>query len=368
MKKIILNIVFLVTINFVALSQSWVDLRPVWTKNVPNPPTGANYFLSWGMGEGVDEQHAINNAWVDALRKSFHELGVIGITSQDIDSVGKEGIDEVVSFNKMRRRIVYATDVIPKPDKTVKIYILIEVERSVHGKDDFYEVNSLICNDPLFDAKLDKYKKDILKIQKKDEKKKEKQNALSEAKLNKLKIDNLKRQERYERKEMMQNSSFFLNNHNSFIMCGFIGTSYPLTLSSSVIGRHGGIVGIGYYITAGGEWSFEKDENFSNYDLFSDNSKGGFHYSAGIRIYPYKTFFLSVGYGTYGYKKIIDNYEAEDIWEQKKGIQLTTGGDILFFENGSGFGISVEVGASNTKFGIEPLMKIKFCFGRGFKY
>jgi hypothetical protein len=152
MKKIIL--LALMFINLIASAQSGTDLRPVWTKSTPNPPSGANYFLSWGVGEGYSEQQAINDAWADALRKSLHELGVVGITQQDIDAVAKNGIDAVVSFNKMKRRQLCTTSAIPLSGGKVKIYVMIQVQRSVHGKDDFYDVNPNLCDDPDFDRRL----------------------------------------------------------------------------------------------------------------------------------------------------------------------------------------------------------------------
>jgi hypothetical protein len=155
MKKIIFTVLMLT--NFAAYSQTYPDLRPAWTKTALNPPAGANYFLSWGIGEGNNEQQAINNAWADALRRSLHELGVVGISNQDIDAVATKGIDAVVSFNKMKRRYLCVTKFIPKDSSTGKVYLLIQVQRSVHGKDDFDNVNTRICNDPDFDRTLDAY-------------------------------------------------------------------------------------------------------------------------------------------------------------------------------------------------------------------
>ncbi len=135
-------------------SQAQSDLRPVWAKQLPNLPVGANYFLSWGVGEGSNEQQAINDAWANALQKSLHELGVVGITQQDIDAVSKNGIDAVVSFNKMKRRQLCVTGAIPQANGNVMVYVLIQVQRSIHGKDDFYDVNPNLCGDPDFEKKL----------------------------------------------------------------------------------------------------------------------------------------------------------------------------------------------------------------------
>jgi hypothetical protein len=143
-----------------AFAQTYSDLRPAWTKTTPNSPAGANYFLNWGTGEGSSEQQAINNAWADALRKSLNELGVVGITNQDIDAVAEKGIEAVVTFNKMKRRILCSTEYIKDCENSSKgkVYVLIQVQRSVHGNDDFYDVDTRICSDFDFDKKLVAYK------------------------------------------------------------------------------------------------------------------------------------------------------------------------------------------------------------------
>lgn len=91
-------------------SQAVTELRPFWARQVPQTPAGANYFVNWGVGEGRTESEATNMAWADALQKSLHELGVVGITAQDINAVAANGINAVVKFNRMRRRIVTSTN------------------------------------------------------------------------------------------------------------------------------------------------------------------------------------------------------------------------------------------------------------------
>lgn len=86
MKNILATLIIL-WIGVSGFAQSSTQLRPYWAYTVPTPPAGANYFLNWGVGEGSNEQEAVNAAWADALHKSFHELGVVGITQQDINDV-----------------------------------------------------------------------------------------------------------------------------------------------------------------------------------------------------------------------------------------------------------------------------------------
>ncbi|WP_300770492.1 hypothetical protein [uncultured Bacteroides sp.] len=142
-------------------AQSSTELRPFWAYSTPVPPAGANYFLSWGVGEGHDEQSATNAAWVDALQKSLHELGVVGITRQDINTVATQGIHAVVKFNQMKRRIVSATEPIALSGNRMKIYILIQVQRNVNGVDDFYSLNTGSFRDKNFNKRLKDYKASI---------------------------------------------------------------------------------------------------------------------------------------------------------------------------------------------------------------
>lgn len=160
MKQTVITIILL-CICAVANAQSSTELRPSWAYSTPIPPAGANYFLSWGVGEGHDEQSATNAAWADALQKSLHELGVVGITQQDINAVATQGINAVVKFNRMKRRVVSATEPIVLGGNRLKIYILIQVQRNVNGSDDLYSLNTEYFRDKHFDKQLKEYNASI---------------------------------------------------------------------------------------------------------------------------------------------------------------------------------------------------------------
>lgn len=161
MKNIIYSILLLFATNITVLAQSSTELRPSWAYSTPVPPVGANFFLSWGVGEGHDEQSATNAAWADALQKSLHELGLIGITEQDISIVATQGINAVVKFNRMKRRVVSATEPIFLGKNRMKIYILIQVQRNVNGADDFYQLNTDYFRDKNFNKQLKNYNASI---------------------------------------------------------------------------------------------------------------------------------------------------------------------------------------------------------------
>lgn len=153
--------ILLFAMSMAVSAQSSTELRPSWAYATPVPPAGANYFLSWGVGEGHDEQSATNAAWADALQKSLHELGVVGITQQDINAVATQGINAVVKFNRMKRRVVSATEPIVLGGNRMKIYILIQVQRNVNGADDFYSLNTGSFRDKNFDKRMKEYNASI---------------------------------------------------------------------------------------------------------------------------------------------------------------------------------------------------------------
>ena len=143
--------------SMTVFAQSYTEMRPSWTKYTPSVPAGANYFINWGVGEGSDETEATNAAWADALQKSFHELGVVGITEQDINAVAHNGINAVVKFNRMKRRVIASTEPVYIADNRLKVYILIQVQRNVNGPDDFYSLNTADYEDKEFEKDMKHY-------------------------------------------------------------------------------------------------------------------------------------------------------------------------------------------------------------------
>ena len=50
MKKLII-LATLILISMNAFPQAVTELRPFWARQVPQTPTGANYFVNWGVGD-----------------------------------------------------------------------------------------------------------------------------------------------------------------------------------------------------------------------------------------------------------------------------------------------------------------------------
>jgi hypothetical protein len=105
-----------------------------------------------------------------------------------------------------------------------------------------------------------------------------------------------------------------------------INTGFPWTLGASLAGRHGisgdGIFGLGYYGTFGVDF-------------------GGtyINWSLGLKVFPYKNFFVSGGYGALGCKKMEAAYDINsgrwntDGWRQGQGLIFSLGHDFLSNEN-----------------------------------
>jgi len=155
MKRYIIALIAAAISAFAAFASD--EMMPSWAINTPNPPAGANWFLNWGVGVGSSEEAARNKAWADALTKSLHELRAVGITKQDINAVANNGIDAVVSFNQVKRRIIASTTPIVLDNGKKKVYILIQVQRNVNGANDFYSINTDKYADRAFNRRVEDY-------------------------------------------------------------------------------------------------------------------------------------------------------------------------------------------------------------------
>ena len=123
-----------------------------------------------------------------------------------------------------------------------------------------------------------------------------------------------------------------------------IGYPFRLVALTSITGRHGGIVGVGYYAHLGMQTS----------SLFPNDAVLGMYYSVGAKFFPYKNIFLSAGFGTVGFERM-ETFNREDGrfgtsgWRQGTGISLMAGHNFLFGEFNM-FILSVGAGMSYDLF------------------
>jgi hypothetical protein len=143
-------------------------------------------------------------------------------------------------------------------------------------------------------------------------------------------------------------------NHANYLACGIFNIGYPWNMGSSFIGRHGGIIGVGYYLSLGME--------------IMDIEASPVHYSAGLKFFPYKNIFISGSYGTLGCKHVNIFNDSDGRWgtkgiRQGKGFSLMAGYDVLIHNVGNrGAIISCAAGMSYDTFLEEwnPVIAIKF--------
>ena len=151
------------------------------------------------------------------------------------------------------------------------------------------------------------------------------------------------------------NEPFFAKKKNNYMAWGILNTGYPLTFGTSFAGRHGNFVGVGYYLSLGVDPAIE---NFSVAPL---------SYQAGIKFFPYKSFFLSAGYGTLGCEKMSTYNDSDGFWRteglrQGEGLILMAGSDVTGNLNRGGVFLSLGAGITQDTFtkNMAPFINIKF--------
>ena len=97
------------------------------------------------------------------------------------------------------------------------------------------------------------------------------------------------------------------------------GVTYGKLLGVGIAGRHGGIVGVGYDAGLGGGM----------------HDKTYFHYSVGVRIYPFKALYASASYGVIGVEDVETANAPDGRWsiagpKKISGVSFLTGLDIRF--------------------------------------
>ena len=149
-------------------------------------------------------------------------------------------------------------------------------------------------------------------------------------------------------------SSYY--DKGNYLAWSILNTGFPLMVGTSFAGRHGEIQGIGYYLNLGADLAGVGDE------------VAQFHYQLGVKLFPYKNFFVATGYGTIGTEKVSmsnnsDGNWTTDGWKQSEGILFMGGIDILGNKQPGGgmFFFSVSAGLANdlSSDDLKPVVNIK---------
>lgn len=201
-----------------------------------------------------------------------------------------------------------------------------------------------------------------------------------------------KKQEKVQQRQLIKKKrkKDYLNEKSDYISPLGLITGYPLKLALSFSGRHGGIIGIGYYANIGAEWGnvsvYARDSIYDN----TYNHKGNitltrFCYEVGIKLFLYKNLFLSYGYGTLGYMKNSSyyyDYNDNDVdggfsratetckinrkqW-QSNGLTIAAGYDLIFTGDPSlflSFNAGVAYDIKNREW-VMPFLRLTLGIGR----
>ncbi|MDR0567173.1 MAG: CCDC34 family protein [Prevotellaceae bacterium] len=142
------------------------------------------------------------------------------------------------------------------------------------------------------------------------------------------KMEAAKRQETAEQRAKMQRQTEKMQRkqqgrwkYNYFSWGAGNGVTYGKLVGMGIAGRHGGVVGVGYEAGFGSG--------------LSGDSKTYFHYSAGVRIYPFKAFYASASYGVVGIEDVETANTSDGRWsiagpKKISGVSFLAGLDIRF--------------------------------------
>ena len=146
MRKISFFIALLVFASFAQISEP----VPVWFRDRPTPPRGANFFFVAESGTGRSVDEAKENAWQTALRTSTRGAGFMVYTDAG----------ESVNMNIMRRseRCVV---VLQSAENLYKVYVLFKIQRDAREKNDFDAPDGIICSNANFDREIEQYNERI---------------------------------------------------------------------------------------------------------------------------------------------------------------------------------------------------------------
>ena len=266
---------------------------PAWVFNVPVPGNNT-YLYSVESGTATTELEARNQAIVRVFQTMALRLGM-PVNSQAISKAVQQGeAIEVIStsYNLPINKVCEYTERVMGGG--FRVYVLCQVARAgniMPQWDVFTE-----CVDEQFMERAANWREQESKRWKQEEKKTEREERRE-----------YRRDRRWDWWDNIRDWNEDYSDGN-YIAWGIINFEYPWAYTTSVNGRFGGTVGIGYAFSAGVNLTAAKeletepawDDTWVDSGYDDPSGYFPFHYSAEVRLFPYKKFFLSCSYGVIG--------------------------------------------------------------------
>lgn len=307
MRKLLFFVVSLLLLSGVAQTQELP--RPHWAKNVPFAPREAGYIFASGKGADKTVPQAEKKAFADAVKTALLELGEVELSDQKLQDIEENGLEAAVKYAVNRKiRQTRVTEPILLTSGKWLVYVLIQVQEDGETPVKFnYLPENFSAEDADFSYAAKAWNEKAKIEVEKNQKNKEKENK------------------KYARHETV--SSIF-HSIGDGIEEAF-GNDYPghkyLSFDMNLLtyndgmefgfsSRAGGNIGIGFGLRGGVgfdkvTFSYPKDVKIEGHrgntyqycgGLFGSGDEGiKFLYTASIRLYAFKGFFVAANYGTH---------------------------------------------------------------------
>ena len=133
-------------------------------------------------------------------------------------------------------------------------------------------------------------------------------------------------------KSFLFDNEYCKNKQNKYIAWSCVGAGYPMNLVSGIEFRGGGIIGLGLYSDFGADFTRITVNEYHMSNDVEHCLKTTFHYDIGLKLFPYKGFFLDFGYGSVAPTSAEVDYEGyyNDNDASKIRKMVSTGHGFLF--------------------------------------
>lgn len=231
--------------------------KPTWMDKKPSA-RGFRFTFHAAAGRGATPEEARQAAFATAYVEGLQANGMTVASSQTLSDIKKQGLNAYIEGANGHAVAIYCEERVRLHSGTYIAYVLIQMARSAASNPFFEDAEDLgdICEKKAFDARKAQYsaQREVLAKQ-----------------------------------EQKMQSSFWKYHHNSYFAITLgNGLTYGKLGGLSFSGRHGKLLGVGYHVSAGMSAEYFGDAGYDEPYI---------HYSAGVKFYYYKDFYLGASYG-----------------------------------------------------------------------